>query len=30
MVEKVVEAMEILRARAPELNADGELQADAA
>src|ERR1035441_1901446 len=30
MVDKVVEAMEILRARAPELNADGELQADAA
>ncbi len=30
MVNKVVEAMEILRARAPELNADGELQADAA
>jgi len=30
MVEKVVEAMEILKARAPELNADGELQADAA
>jgi phosphate acetyltransferase len=29
-VDKVVEAMEILRARAPELNADGELQADAA
>jgi phosphate acetyltransferase len=30
MVDKVVEALEILRARAPELNADGELQADAA
>jgi phosphate acetyltransferase len=30
MVNKVVEAMEILKARAPELNADGELQADAA
>ena len=30
MVNKVVEAMEIVRARAPELNADGELQADAA
>jgi phosphate acetyltransferase len=30
MVDKVVEAMEILRARAPELNADGELQVDAA
>jgi phosphate acetyltransferase len=30
MVSKVVEAMEILKARAPELNADGELQADAA
>ena len=30
MVDKVVEAMEILKARAPELNADGELQADAA
>jgi phosphate acetyltransferase len=29
-VDKVVEAVEILRARAPELNADGELQADAA
>jgi phosphate acetyltransferase len=29
-VDKVVEAMEILRARAPELDADGELQADAA
>jgi phosphate acetyltransferase len=29
-VSKVVEAMEILKARAPELNADGELQADAA
>jgi phosphate acetyltransferase len=28
--EKVKEALEILRARAPELNADGELQADAA
>src|SRR5689334_5105998 len=30
MVDKVVEAMKILQARAPELNADGELQADAA
>ncbi|MDE3167335.1 MAG: phosphate acetyltransferase [Acidobacteriota bacterium] len=30
MVDKVVEAMEILKARAPELEADGELQADAA
>src|SRR5690242_13851161 len=30
MVDKVVEAMEILKARAPDLNADGELQADAA
>jgi len=30
MVDKVVEAMEILKARAPELSADGELQADAA
>ena len=30
MVNKVVEAMEIVRARAPELSADGELQADAA
>jgi phosphate acetyltransferase len=30
MVNKVIEAMEILKARAPELNADGELQADAA
>src|ERR1041384_7085813 len=30
MVDKVVEAMAILKARAPELNADGELQADAA
>ena len=29
-VDKVVEAMEILRVRAPDLNADGELQADAA
>src|SRR5262249_20732840 len=30
MVNKVGEAMEILKARAPELNVDGELQADAA
>ena len=30
MVSKVVEAMEVLKARAPELIADGELQADAA
>jgi phosphate acetyltransferase len=30
MVGKVVEAMQILQARAPELNADGELQVDAA
>jgi phosphate acetyltransferase len=30
MVDKVVEAMQNLRARAPELSADGELQADAA
>jgi phosphate acetyltransferase len=30
MVDKVVEAMRILKARAPELNVDGELQADAA
>jgi phosphate acetyltransferase len=30
MVKKVVEAMEILKARAPEFDADGELQADAA
>jgi phosphate acetyltransferase len=30
MVNKVVEAVEILKVRAPELNADGELQADAA
>ena len=30
MVDKVVEAMRIVQARAPELNADGELQADAA
>ena len=30
MVNKVVEAMRIVKARAPELNADGELQADAA
>jgi phosphate acetyltransferase len=30
MVDKVVEAMRILAARAPELQADGELQADAA
>ena len=30
MVDKVVEAIKILQARAPELNADGELQADAA
>jgi len=30
MVDKVVEAMEVLRARAPLLDADGELQADAA
>jgi phosphate acetyltransferase len=29
-VDKVVEAMRIVQARAPELNADGELQADAA
>lgn len=29
-VDKVVEAMQILRARAPEMNVDGELQADAA
>jgi phosphate acetyltransferase len=30
MVDKVAEAMKILSARAPDLNADGELQADAA
>src|SRR2546430_69028 len=30
MVNKVVEAIDILKARAPELNADGELQVDAA
>ena len=30
LIDKVVDAMEILRARAPELNADGELQVDAA
>jgi phosphate acetyltransferase len=29
-VDKIVEALRILRARAPELNVDGELQADAA
>jgi phosphate acetyltransferase len=29
-VDKVVEAVEILKARAPELNVDGELQLDAA